>query len=111
MKLLLDANLSWRLIKKLSSFFTKVEHVDSIGFQVPAQDIEIWQYAKQNNCLIVTNDEGFMRLLQFNGFPPKIILLRTGNQSNDFIANLLIEKKTDIEAFLKSDNYGLLEVY
>ena len=49
MKLLLDANISWRLIKKLEPFFEEVQHVDSIGFQPPLKDIEIWHYAKEKS--------------------------------------------------------------
>ncbi|WP_255518069.1 DUF5615 family PIN-like protein [Fulvivirga sp. M361] len=41
MKLLLDANLSWRLIKKLSSQFDQVFHVDDVMKNYPAKDSEI----------------------------------------------------------------------
>ena len=41
MKLLLDANLSWRLSKLLSEFFEEVIHVDSTSLPAPAKDIEI----------------------------------------------------------------------
>lgn len=90
MKLLLDANLSWRLIKKLAPYFHEVNHVDQLGIQIPAKDTEIWQYAKENQFLIVTNDDDFMRLLILKGFPPKIILLRMGNQSNEHVIKLLM---------------------
>jgi len=93
MKLLLDANLSWRLVPKLTPYFSEVVHIDSTHFQMPAKDIEIWQYAKEN------------------GFPPKIVLLRMGNQSNKHIFNILVTKKTDIEQLVVNNNYGLLEVY
>ncbi|MGK7392431.1 MAG: DUF5615 family PIN-like protein [Candidatus Cyclobacteriaceae bacterium M2_1C_046] len=48
MKLLLDANLSWRLCAKLKSQFSDIKHVDHIGLPVPPKDIEIWNYAKEN---------------------------------------------------------------
>ncbi len=111
MKLLLDANLSWRLVPKLTPYFSEVVHIDSTHFQMPAKDIEIWRYAKENGFVIVTNDDDFMRLLTFKGFPPKIVLLRMGNQSNQHIFNILVTKKTDIEQLVANNNYGLLEVY
>jgi predicted nuclease of predicted toxin-antitoxin system len=45
------------------------------------------------------------------GFPPKVVLLRTGNQNRLFIPNLLIQRKTEIQALKESDEIGLLEVF
>jgi len=59
MKLLLDANISWRLILKLKLHFEDCFHVDHIGITVPAKDIEIWNFALSNNLIIVTNDNDF----------------------------------------------------
>lgn len=42
MELLLDANLSWRLTKKLEKHFGACYHVDSIGLAIPAKDTDIW---------------------------------------------------------------------
>ncbi len=56
MKLLLDANLSWRMIPALKTHFEDCFHVDHIGLQVPSKDKEIWEYAKSMNLVIVTND-------------------------------------------------------
>ena len=75
MKLLLDANLSWRLISVLKQHFDDCMHVDSIGFPLPVKDSQIWNYAKQNGLIIVTNDEDFMNMMNAYGFPPKVVLL------------------------------------
>ncbi len=111
MKLLLDANLSWRLVAELKQHFTDCFHVDRIGLTIPASDTEIWNFARENNLIIVTNDEDFLNLLNVNGFPPKIILLKTGNQSNQFIQNILFKYKDVIESLYNSNEYGLLEIY
>lgn len=111
MKLLLDANISWRLCRDLEDHFDEVRHVDTIGLDVPAKDREIWAWADQNNFLIVTNDEDFLDLIMLKGFPPKVLLLRTGNQSNQYIKNLLIEHKEDILSLSASVNFGILEIY
>jgi predicted nuclease of predicted toxin-antitoxin system len=78
---------------------------------VPAKDEEIWQYAKQNKFVIVTNDDDFLNLIHFMGFPPKIVLLRTGNPSTDYIERLLIDHKEDIMALEASEEYGLIEIF
>ena len=98
MKLLLDANVSWRLATRLKLHFNDCLHVDHVDLAVPAKDIEIWSYALSNHFIIVTNDEDFVNLLNVKGFPPKIILLKTGNQSNNYIEALLIKHKSDIQS-------------
>ena len=111
MRLLLDANLSWRLCGELSHHFDEVKHVDNIDLNIPAKDHEIWNWAFQNEFLIVTNDEDFLDLLMVKGFPPQVVLLRTGNQSNKFIKDILIQHKEDILSLSASDHFGILEIY
>jgi len=108
-RLLLDANLSWRSVAKLKIHFDDCSHVDDIGLSVPAKDTEIWNYAKKQGMLIVTNDEDFLHLSTFKGFPPKVLLLRTGNQNRKFIEHVLINMKDQIRTFVESSEYGILE--
>ena len=49
MKILLDANISWKLVDKLSPIFGQCAHVDYIGLNVPADDMDIWNYAFDND--------------------------------------------------------------
>lgn len=107
----MDANISWRLAGKLKKYFEDCAHVDSIGLDVPSTDIQIWNFALANNFIIVTNDEDFADLSSIKGFPPKIVLLKTGNQSNNFIEQKLIEHKNDIENLISNEDYGLLELF
>ncbi len=109
--MLLDANLSWRLVNKLKPYFKDCFHVDHIGLTVPAKDTEIWNYALVNNLIIATNDDDFLNLATDKGFPPKVILLRTGNQSNDYLLELLIKYKDEINALETSNEYGFLEIF
>jgi len=109
MKILLDANISYKLVNKLKPIFGECDHVDLIGLNVPAQDIDIWKYAKDNEFIIITKDEDFMNLLEIKGFPPKIVLLRTGNSSSKALFELLEKMKPTIEDLEKSE-YGLLEI-
>lgn len=111
MKLLLDANVSWRLAARLKSHFEECIHVDYIGLSIPAKDTQIWNYALDNNPIIIINDEDFLNLVNIKGFPPKIILLKTGNQSNTYIEALLIKHKAEIQSLHQSDDYGILELF
>lgn len=108
--LLLDANISWRSIAVLKKYFLDCLHVDSIGLLVPATDTQIWEYAKQHNLTIVSNDEDFLSLLLSRGFPPKVILLKTGNQTRHKVEEILIELREKIEEFCQSTEHGLLEI-
>lgn len=111
MRLLLDANLSWRMIAVLQQHFSVCLHVDRLEeLGTPASDAAIWHYAKENDLMIVTNDEDYVDLINLKGFPPKVVLLRVGNNSRLFIANLLIVRKNDIEKLQTSKENGLLEI-
>ncbi len=97
MKLLLDANLSWRMISVLQQHFTACYHVDHLDeLDIPAKDTYIWNYARKYDLIIVTNDEDFVDFINVKGFPPKV--------------NLLIQRKVDIEILQASLESGLLEI-
>lgn len=110
MKLLFDANLSYRLVKKTKNQFPGSKHIINTGLNQPAKDKEIWEWAKVHEYIIVTNDEDFEFLSNLRGFPLKVILLRTGNQSTAFLTQLLVNKKDEIKKFSYSKEIGLLEI-
>ena len=109
MKILLDANISRKLTNALMPIFDECNHVDLTGLDAPAEDIAIWNYALKHGYTIITKDSDFVDLLELKGFPPKIVLLKTGNNSSKALMDLLIRIKPEIEDLEKS-NYGLLEV-
>ena len=109
MKILLGANISWKLINRLKPVFGEWAHVDLIGLDAPAVDIDIWNYALDNGYIIITKDNDFANLLELNGFPPKVVLLKTGNNSSRALMELLESVKPMIEDLEKND-YGLLEI-
>jgi predicted nuclease of predicted toxin-antitoxin system len=110
MKILLDANISWKLVNKLTLIFGECVHVDLIGLPVPAEDNDIWNYALKNGFIIITKDNDFLDLLDIKGCPPKVVLLKTGNNSSKALAELLINAKLKIED-MENNEYGLLEIY
>ena len=109
MKILLDANISWKLVNKLQPIFGECAHVDLIGLKVPAVDVDIWNYAYNNGYIIITKDDDFADLLELKGFPPKVVLLKTGNNSSQALLKLLTNAKSMIED-LENNNFGLLEI-
>lgn len=112
MKILLDANLSYRLVKKLSGIYPDCLHVARTGLPIPAADIDIWNWAKQHEfLLIITNDEDFKHLVDRLGFPPKVVLLRIGNQSTQSIARVLQDHYEDLLDLDSSPEVGILEIF
>ena len=111
MKLLLDANISWRLTELIKDIFPGSVHVDKVELNIPAKDIEIWNFAKENDFIILTNDDDFFELSVFNSFPPKVIILRTGNLRTKYLLNLLQNHFVEIQDFSISGEYGILEIY
>ena len=111
MKLLLDANISWRLLSLISAHFPDSVHVDNTDLHKPAKDSEIWNFALHFNYIIVTNDEDFYELSVYKGFPPKIIILRTGNTKTQYLTKVLLDHKPEIIQFAASEDQGILEIY
>jgi len=109
MKLLLDANLSWRLIPVLSEHFGECIHVNKTDLPKPAKDTEIWNYAKANGYIIITQDSDFLHLFETKGFPPKVILLRVGNIDRKTTEIILLQAKSSI-LDLENGDCGLLEI-
>ncbi|MEN2486940.1 DUF5615 family PIN-like protein [Flavobacterium sp. B11] len=111
MKLLLDANISWRIIKLVENTFFNCLHANDIPVNQPAKDIEIWQFAKVNNLTILTHDDDFEKLLLLKGAPPKVIILKTFNKNTKQIAEILFSKKHIIESFITNTELMILEIY
>ena len=91
MNLLVDENISWRLKNYLKDYFDLIVPAREISSEIPVKDLTIWNYALENNFLILTNDDDFYKLSALRGFPPNVILLKTGNMKTIFVANLLIK--------------------
>jgi predicted nuclease of predicted toxin-antitoxin system len=106
---LLDENLSWKISKLLPDFFKNCKHVENVGL-AKAQDIEIWNYARQNNLVIITKDNDFNYLSIKYNYSPKIIWIRCGNVSTIQIAGVLNNSEDQINEFLLDDTKSLIEI-
>lgn len=108
MKLLLDQNLSRRILKQLQPHYPDSSQVALLKMD-KSDDIEIWEYARKNGFIIVTKDSDFQELSVLKGEPPKVIWLKCGNKSKQYIADLLIQNKTRIEELIQE--HSVLEIY
>jgi predicted nuclease of predicted toxin-antitoxin system len=109
MKLLFDQNISHRIIGRVSEHFPHSKQVRELGLE-GCSDREIWEYAMENSFTIATFDGDFFDLSLVWGHPPKIIWLRTRNQSTQHILQGLITHKKDIMDFINDSNLSCLSL-
>jgi predicted nuclease of predicted toxin-antitoxin system len=109
MRLLFDQNISFRIISFLPDCFTESKQVRHLGLQ-DKSDIEIWNFAKNNDYVIVTFDADFYEISILRGVKPKIVWLRTGNLTTKEISELLILKYSKILEFIEDEEQLCLEI-
>jgi predicted nuclease of predicted toxin-antitoxin system len=102
-KLLLDENLSPRLLEPLSSLYPGSQHVTDCNLG-GADDNAVWEYAKTNGFAIVSKDSDFTERSILSSNPPKIIWLRIGNCSTLEIEKLLRTAHELIRNFIENDD-------
>jgi predicted nuclease of predicted toxin-antitoxin system len=106
-RLLLDENLSERLLPLLIQTFPESTHVRSVGLG-GASDRAIWEWTRQRELVLVTKDEDFLGLSVALGAPPKVVCLAIGNASNATTATLLLQRSEEIEQFCLHQEAGFL---
>lgn len=109
MKLLLDENLSRRLLPLLQQPYPESTHVCLVGLE-RATDAEIWEYAARDSFVILTRDSDFNHLAVLRGAPPQVIWLRVANCRNDHVARLMIDRRDDLLQRLAAPAISLIEL-
>lgn len=98
MRLLLDQNLSPRLLELLADLYPDSQHVRNVGLGA-ADDEQVWSYAAREGLTIVSKDTDFHQRSFLFGGPPKVVWIRLGNCSTEDIAGLLRLHHADLVAF------------
>lgn len=109
MKLLLDQNLSPRLVARLADLDSDTTHVSLVGLD-RASDTAVWDYARTSDCIIVTKDSDFGDMIVLRGFPPKVLWLRLGNCTTRDIEETPRHAHAQIIAFAANPTAGILEL-
>jgi len=100
MKLLLDQSISYKLVKRLDDIYPGCNNVRQVGLG-EADDLAVWNYAKENDFVIVSKDEDFHQRSFLAGSPPKVVWLRLGNCTTQDIEDTLRHNRralTDFDA-------------
>jgi predicted nuclease of predicted toxin-antitoxin system len=87
-KLLLDENLSDRIVYRIIDLYPDSEHVINLPL-TNTDDGIIWEYAKANDFVIVSKDSDFHQRSLLYSHPPKFVYLRIGNSPTLKIVRIL----------------------
>jgi predicted nuclease of predicted toxin-antitoxin system len=101
-KLLLDENLSPRLVGSLGDLYPGSQHVHSLNLG-GADDSEVWGHAKSHGFAIMSKDSDFAERSVLESDPPKILWIRLGNCSTAEVESLLRFAHETVRAFLEED--------
>ena len=110
MKLLLDENLSQRIVPMLQTAYPGSSQIALLELET-ATDRDIWEFAKLHDFVIVTRDSDFHELSTLYGAPPKVIWLKTGNQSKTSALGCLLDHAEGINSALHQENKSCIEIY
>lgn len=109
MRLLFDEQLSEALVRTLANVFPDALHVRLLD-RGGAPDLNVWELAREHDCVLVTKDGDFHRLSLLHGAPPKVVWLRIGNCATADISRLLTVHAEDIRKFEAQFEATVLEL-
>lgn len=111
MHILVDQNISYRLVQQVLGIFPEITHVRQLGLS-NANDFDIFMFARRKGFdLIFTQDEDFHNILLEHGPPPKIVWLRVGNCSTKHLAEVVQHNAIAIVDFAGSISSDCLEIF
>ena len=110
MKLLLDHNISHKLVARLTDVFPGSTQTRLLNLG-RTNDSQLWLIAKTNNFLFVTKDRDVAELAILRGTPPKIIWLRMGNCRSAVVEQALRSNADRIAVFASDPDRVVLELW
>ena len=107
MKLLLDENISDRIVNRIIDLYPDSDHVKTLAL-TNTDDGIIWEYAKANDFVIVSKDSDIHQRSLLYGHPPKFIYLRIGNSPTSEIVKILRDNFDTISQFVDIEPESIL---
>lgn len=105
MKFIVDAQLPRRLARELAASGHDAVHTLDFPSGNRTPDGDINGVAVRESRVVVTKDHDFVTSLLLRGEPPKLLLISTGNISNDELSRLIAANLTALEAALASHTF------
>ncbi len=109
MRLLLDENLSYRLVALLADDFPGTAHVRDVGLS-GADDDAVWEHARAHGMAVASKDSDFHDRARLHGPPPRLVWIRRGNCSTRDVEALLRRHRAALERFAADPGAAVLEL-
>ena len=109
MKFLIDENLSDKLASRLDAVYPGTKHVKQMGLSAHA-DAELWEQARKDGFIILTQDDDFVEMSMMRGAPPKVVHLAMGNHTTMEWLSIIQANAVAISHFAADPGSGLLVV-
>lgn len=103
-KYIVDVNLPYYFNLWNNENFVQVRDINDEW-----SDNQIWEYAKENNLIIITKDSDFSNKIILKQPPPRVIHLRFGNLKMNAFHEFLLAKWNEIDKLITK--YKLVNVY
>jgi len=110
MKFIVDAQLPRRLARELATSGHDAVHTLDFPAGNRTQDKDIIALAVRENRVVLTKDNDFVTSFLLRGTPPKLLLISTGNISNNALSSLLAANLTVLETALIKHHFVELGV-
>ena len=98
MKFIVDAQLPLRLVHDLAAAGHDVVHTLNLPLGNRTPDEDISALAAKEGRVVITKDSDFVTTFLLRGVPPKLLLISTGNISNDALCRLVAANLTTLES-------------
>jgi len=105
MKFIVDAQLPARLARELAAAGHDAVHTLNLAKGNRTPDRDIASMAAMEGRVVITKDEDFVTQFLLHGAPPKLLLVSTGNISNDALSRLLAVNLSALVAALSRHDF------
>jgi predicted nuclease of predicted toxin-antitoxin system len=105
MKLIVDAQLPRRLARELAAIGHDAVHTLDFPAGNRTSDEDIVAVAVREGRVVVTKDNDFVTFFLLKGMPPKLLLISTGNISNDALSKLVSANLPALEIALAKNDF------
>jgi predicted nuclease of predicted toxin-antitoxin system len=109
-KLLLDQNLSRKLVPSLTARYPGSSHVVYLDLDT-ADDATVWRYAREHDFTLMTKNTDMVDLCVVKRAPPKVLWLRVGNCPTRVIADVIELNASRIKYFAGVKNQVVLSLF
>jgi predicted nuclease of predicted toxin-antitoxin system len=108
-KLLLDEDLSRRLVPRVQGPFPGSSQVALLGLE-RASDGQLCDFAAEHDVVVCSKDADFQRLVMARGYRPRLVQLALGNVCNDALLSALLAAAADLYAAFSDPATGVVVV-